>query len=103
MRIDAENPMMLCLSSCLISTAKNSDVTKFTDVPGCLLLPCDCKESSKRFLDPCSDSDDPQNLIMSSLFHFRDFLKMSSKSINYHFFIMLPTDRRTDKPTPLIT
>ena len=55
------------------------------------------EESFKKFLHPDCYLDHPQNLISSSSFHFRHFLKISSKSV--HKFLSYVANKQTNKPT----
>ena len=51
--------------------------------------------------DPDSDPDHSQNLIISSFYHFRHTLKISSESI--HKFLSYPVHKLTNKPRQNIT
>ena len=64
-------------------------------------LSCNANESFKKFPDADCSPDHPQNLISSSLFHFRHFLKISSKSV--HKFLNYVANKQTNKPCQNIT
>ena len=53
-------------------------------------------KSFKKFLDPDDYPNHPQNLISFSLYHFRHFLNISSKSV--HKFLSSVVNKQTNKP-----
>ena len=59
------------------------------------------KKSFKKFLDPDCYLDHPQNLISSSLYHFRHFLKISSKSV--HKFLSYVSNQQTNPAKNIIS